>query len=70
MGDSRNSIENKFNDLAVLMAVRKYRIPFRTPKSSSPAAMVLHLEVWESSSAQPLFTKSPILIRLGLFLRG
>ena len=40
------------------IAAGKYRIPFRTPKSSSPAAMVLHLKVWKSSTAQPSIFKS------------
>ena len=40
-------------ELAVLIATGKYRIPFRTPKSSPSAAMVLHFQVWESSSVQP-----------------
>ena len=44
--------------LVVSIAAGKHRIPFRTPKLSPPAAMVLHLEVWESSSMQPPLLRS------------
>ena len=45
--------------LAVLMARWKYLFPFRTQKSSTSAAMVLHNYMWESSTAQPYKYEKP-----------